>query len=150
MSLRRFQSQLMRLVVDATFREQAAADARMFADDTDLTPRERRRLTAVARSDGLGITVMLHRGWRLGKLLSLLPLTCSILGPDRLAAELRAFWRDRLPDSLYFHDEAVAFADHVAQREELLVDVPELRAVVAHERARLEARPSPVAAAGSH
>lgn len=149
MSLARFQSQLMRLVVDTSFRELTAADPAIFDSDPFLRPRERRRLANVARSDGLRITVMLHRGWRLGKLLTLMPGTCAILGPDRLAAELGAFWRDRLPDSLYFHDEALAFADYVAQRDDLMA-IPSLEGVLAHERARLEARPSLVTVAGSH
>jgi hypothetical protein len=140
----------MRLIVDASFRESAVADAAIFVSDPQLTPREQRRLADVAQSDGLGITVMLHRGWRLGKLLSLMPGTSTILGRDRLAAELGAFWRDRLPDSLYFHDEALAFADHLAHRQDHLRAIPALEAVLAHERARLEGRPSQAIVAGSH
>lgn len=139
----------MRLVVDTSFRERASGEGAVFFDDPQLTPLEGRRLTHVARSDGLGITVMLHRGWRLGKLLSLMPGTCAVLGPDRVAAELGVFWRERLPDSLYFQDEALAFAAHLAGREDLLA-IPGLQAVLAHERGRLERGPSNVTVAGSH
>jgi hypothetical protein len=149
-SLGRFQSELMRLIVDPTFREDAVASISTFASDPQLTPREQRRLAAVARSDGLGITVLLHRGWRLGKLLSLMPATCALLGPDRLAAELGTFWRDRLPDSLYFHEEALAFADHLAREKELFNQIPTLEGVLAHERGRLETRRAPLTVAGSH
>jgi hypothetical protein len=141
----------MRLVVDTSFRERAAGDPVTTFDDPDLTPIERRRLAAVAKSEGLPITVMLHRGWRLGKLLTLLPGTCRLLGPDRLAQQLSDFWRGRLPDSLYFHDEALAFASHVADRDELLEEVPGLRDMLDRDRRRLEEAASvPVAGAGSH
>jgi hypothetical protein len=135
-SLERFQIALTRLVVDRLFRERLVGGGDWTELD-DLTDLERRRLAAVASSAGLRITVLVHRGWRLGKLLSLLPRTCSLLGPDRLAAELDRFWSDHLPRSLYFYDEALAFADHL-ERHRQGPDVRYLDEVIAYERARLE------------
>lgn len=137
MSLTRFQAVQARLVVDAGFRERVVTTEGALDDEPDLTSLERRRLAAIASSAGLRITVLVHRGWRLGKLLTLLPRTCAMLGPDRVAAELEAFWRSRLPRSLYFHDEALAFADHLAARGRDL-GVPYLAEVLAFERAEVE------------
>ena len=137
MSLARFQAVQARLVVDPGFRERVAAAGGELVDEVDLTPLERRRLAAIARSEGLRITVLVHRGWRLGKLLTLLPRTCSMLGPDRAAAELDAFWRRQLPRSLYFHDEALAFANHLAAVADD-PSLPYLREVLAFERAEVE------------
>lgn len=137
MSLARFQALQARLVVDPGFRDKVVAAEGDLADEPDLTPLERRRLASIARSKGLRISVLVHRGWRLGKLLTLLPRTCSMLGPDRAAAELDTFWRRQLPRSLYFHDEAIAFADHLAEASDDL-GLPYLREVVAFERAEVE------------
>ncbi len=137
MSLERFQALQARLVVDPGFRERVVAAQGALTEEPDLTALERRRLAAIARSEGLRISVLVHRGWRLGKLLTLLPRTCSMLGPDRAAAELDVFWRRQLPRSLYFHDEAIAFADHLADTSDDL-GLPYLREVVAFERAEVE------------
>jgi hypothetical protein len=148
-SLARFQSLLMRLVVDTAFRDAARADPGVVLNDSGLTPLEQRRLMHAALSDGLGVTVMLHRGWRLGKLLSLMPGTCALLGPDRVATELGMFWRERLPDSLYFRDEALAFADHL-ERRGLSVSIPGLDRMMTEERGRIGHGAPSSAIAGAH
>lgn len=140
----------MRLVVDAGFRDRAMASDAPFADVTDITPTERRRLAAVVDSDGLRITVLLHHGWRLGKLLTVLPRTCELLGPERAAAELKVFWRHRLPASLYFREEAAAFAEHLARQPDISADTL-LSRVLSEERDTLGRVTSGGASvAGSH
>lgn len=140
MSAPAFQSALARLIVDEDFQ------ARVLAGEPgalagDLTDLERRRLRAVAGDRGLGITRTLHKGFRLGKVLALVPLTCRLLGDDRVAQELRSFWRGRLPTSFYFVEETIDFCDHLLAEcrsggEVAAVDyLPE---VVAYERAALE------------
>src|SRR6266545_6479460 len=87
-----FQAALARLLVDGDFRDEVRARGEP-ALDADLTALERRRVVAVASDAGLEITRTLHDGWRLSKALLMLPMTCALLGHERLARELRDFWR---------------------------------------------------------
>jgi hypothetical protein len=83
--------------------------------EPDLTDPERARLIAAARDPGVALTRRLHEGWRLTKLLTLLPLTFDVGDDDLLADHVASFWAQRPPTSLYFEDEASAFARQVAQ-----------------------------------
>ena len=136
MSQAAFQARLARLLVDNAFRDDVRERGEE-ALDGELTAVERRRLVAVASDNGLGVTRTLHDGWRMSKVLLMLPLTCVVLG-DLLAEELKAFWPTRVPRSLYFHGEAIAFCDHL-----LRPDGPRPRyldEVAAFERATLVLR----------
>ncbi len=106
----------------------------------DLTSRERRRLFAVVSDRGLDVTRTLHKSFRLGKLLSTLPLICTALGEERLASEVSRFWRARLPRSFYFLEEALAFCTYLVERRREGLSVPYLEEVLAYERATLELR----------
>jgi hypothetical protein len=139
MSQERFQAELARLLLEADFRDRVRADGER-ALDGELTPVERRRLVAVARDPGLGITRTLHDGWRLSKVLLMLPLTCVVLGNDRLALELREFWPTRVPRSLYFLEEAIAFCDHLQAKRPDRRMPSYLDEIVAFERATLVLR----------
>jgi hypothetical protein len=132
MSLAAFQAQLAHLIADPT----AVVDADIDAAP-DLSPQERRRLLAIARSPGLAITHKLHRGFRVGKLLSLLPLTCALLGEAALADLAQRFWRARPSRSFHFWEEAIEFAEFVLAQDEPLRHLPE---VVSYERASLRLR----------
>jgi hypothetical protein len=131
MSLAAFQSQMARLIADP-----ASVDE-LDSSDADLSADEQLRLRVIARSPGLGITQKLHRGFRIGKLLSLLPLTCALLGQEALAELAVRFWRAFPSRSFHFWEEAVAFADFVLAEElpTRLVDE-----VVSYERASLRLR----------
>jgi hypothetical protein len=83
--------------------------------ESDLTDLERERLKAAAGDPGVALTRRLHEGWRLTKLLTLLPLTFDVADDDVLADHVASFWAQRPPTSLYFEDEAAAFARQVAQ-----------------------------------
>lgn len=136
MSQTTFQAELARLLIDSDFR----TDVRSHGEaslDADLTDRERRRLVAVASDPGLDITRTLHDGWRLSKVLLMLPLTSALLGGERLAEELRNFWPTRVPRSLYFREEAIAFCEWLLEGD---ASTPYLEEVVAFERATLELR----------
>jgi hypothetical protein len=85
------------------------------------------------------VTATLISSFRLGKLLTLLPLTRVVLG-DRLVGEARRFWSDHPPRSFYFLEEAVAFCDHLQGRIHEGLDSPYLEEVTAYERAMLELR----------
>src|SRR5260370_35609047 len=77
-----------------------------------LTWLERQRLVECAQDRGMDVTRMLHKGWRLTKLMAMAPLTCVVLG-EHLVDEASSFWREHPPTSLYFLDEAVSFLAHV-------------------------------------
>jgi hypothetical protein len=82
--------------------------------DADLTDLERERLRRQAQDAGVALTRRLHQGWRLTKLLTLLPLTFEVGDDEFLADQVQLFWGRRPPESLYFQEEAVAFAHQVA------------------------------------
>ena len=92
----------------------AAGDLAPWADD--LTAAERERLLAQATDAGLALSRKLHQGWRLTKLLTLLPVTFRVGDPALLARLVDEYWRDHLPQGLYFEAEAAAFAAYVAGR----------------------------------
>lgn len=134
MSRRAFQSALARLVTDPDYRAEvrthgAAALAGRFS------PRERRRLLAAADDPGMDVTRTLHKAFRLGKLLTQLPLTCRLMGTERLAPEVERFWKRRPPLSFYFLEEAVAFCDYLLGRDLAAFGVEHLEEVVRYERA---------------
>jgi hypothetical protein len=101
---------------------------------------ERRRLAALAAAPGLALTARLIDSFRLGKLITLLPLTRALLGPVRFAREAEAYCAKVPPVSFYLADEALAFCDHLraACRR------PYLAEVMGYERAMIELkRPRP-------
>ena len=65
---------------------------------------------------GLDITRTLHKGFRLGKLLTHLPLTRVLLDRDTMAREVGGFWRRRPPVSFYFLEQALAFCAYLLER----------------------------------
>jgi hypothetical protein len=133
-----FQSALARLIVDPDFREDVR-EHRAAALPSPLTPLERERLLAVSVDPGLDITRTLHKGFRLGKLLTHLPLTRVLLDRDTLAREVGEFWRRRPPVSFYFLEEALAFCDYLLERMRTGdLRVRYLEEITAYERAALE------------
>jgi hypothetical protein len=139
MSAAAFQAALGRLVADASYREAVRAEGEP-ALRCELDAVQRRRLLAVAASPGLDITSKVHEAWRLGKLYTMLPLTCALLGEERLGREVDGFWRRCLPRSFYFRDEALEFCDHLARRLRTGMRVSYLREVLAYESTVLELR----------
>lgn len=133
MSVAAFQSAMMRLVTDPDFRDDVRAHGA--AACARLTPREAARLDRIAVDPGVDINRTLHKGFRFGKLRSLLPLTCHRLGPQRLAREVARFWQDHPPAGFSFLPEALDFCDVLASRGLRLRHLDE---VLAYERAVLE------------
>jgi hypothetical protein len=106
-----FQRVLGRLVTDRDFRERLRRGAAM--PRRGLLAIERRRLAALAAAPGLALTARLIDSFRLGKLITLLPLTRALLGPVRFAREAEAYCAKAPPVSFYLADEALAFCDHL-------------------------------------
>jgi hypothetical protein len=137
-SLPDFQACLARLITEAELSVRVAAEGSSAFGARVLTDRESRRLRAIAGSRGLTVTRKLHRGFRLGKLLSMLPLTCARLGDEVLGQEATAFWRERPSRSFYFWEEAISFCDFLAARAAAGEHpLPFLAEVVRYERASL-------------
>lgn len=133
MSLARFQACMARLITDPAFRDRVrSGDPGVLAGN--LTALERVRLCRIASDRGLDINRTLHKGFRLGKLRAMLPLTCEALGPKRLTREVAAFWAQCPPTSFYFIAEALDFCDFLAMRRLRGVYLEE---VIAYERAAL-------------
>lgn len=140
MSLASFQSFLARLATDAAFRERARMNASVVLEADDLTPKERDRLLKLTGDRGLNLTATLISSYRLGKILSLLPLTRTLLGNRRIGREAKRFWDLHPPTSFYALDEVIAFCDYLADRRHQGLRVPYLSDVLALERAILELR----------
>jgi hypothetical protein len=136
-SLPDFQACLARLVTETELSVRVLAEGTCAFGAPVLTDRESRRLRAIAGSPGLAITRKLHRGFRLGKLLSMLPLTCARLGDELLGEQATAFWRERPSRSFYFWEEAISFCDFLAARAAGDRPLPFLAEVVRYERASL-------------
>ena len=136
MSLAAFQSGLARLVTDPRWRDEVRAVGSS-ALPPGLTERERRRLREAAAHPGLAVTATLVRSFRLGKIITLLPLTRRLLGDAVLAREARRFWAEQPPRTFYALDEALAFAAALLGRR---LRNPFVEEVVGFERALLELR----------
>ncbi len=130
-----FQTAQARLVTDSEFLKRAQLEKEN-AFGSGLSAVERRRLTALASQKGIIVTARLIRSFRLGKILSLLPLSCTLLG-DHLAREATAFWNVNPPDSFYSLGEALAFCRYL-QESPISTEVVYLKEVVGYEEAMLE------------
>jgi hypothetical protein len=134
MSIQAFQTAMARLVVEPDYRDAVRAEG-MTALGGELTPLERSRLVHIARDRGIEMNRTLHKGFRFGKLRSLLPLTCAVLTPARLVREVALFWQSHPPASFYFLPEALEFCTFLAGRR---LRSRYLADVLAYERATLE------------
>lgn len=136
MSLAAFQAGLARLVTDRRWRDDVRARGPAALPE-GLTDRERRRLCAAAADPGLAVTATLVVSFRLGKLITLLPLTRRLLGDALLAREARRFWAEQPPRTFYALDEALAFAAALRARR---LRNPFVDEVAGFEMAMLELR----------
>ena len=99
MTQARFQRVLGRLVTDRDFRERLRRGGAV--PRRGLLAIERRRLATLAAAPGLALTARLIDSFRLGKLITLLPLTRALLGPVRFAREAEAYCAKAPPVSFY-------------------------------------------------
>ncbi len=144
MTAQAFQATMARLIVEPDFRDAVRAEGSNALPGA-LTPLEASRLVAIAADRGLDMNRTLHKGFRLGKLRALLPLTCAVLTPTRLAREVALFWQTHPPASFSFLPEALEFCAFLEQRQLRSVYLAEVlafeRATLELERARLDAPP---------
>ena len=138
-TLHAFQSTVARLVADPDFRDLVGVKGAK-ALGADLTTLERERVLAIVSDKGLDAVRTLHKSFRLTKIYSMLPMTRTLLGPDRIGREVSTFWKAELPVSHYFIGEAMAFCDFLLNRISLGLRIKYLAETVAYERANLELR----------
>ena len=129
-----FQNGLARLIIDPDFRDAVRTRGEAVLEG-ELSALERSRLCCIAADAGMDINRTLHKGFRLGKLRALLPLTCAVLNSQRLSREVAVFWAQWPPSSFYFVPEAIEFCDFLRARR---LRVKYLYEVVGYERASLE------------
>lgn len=129
-----FQTAMARLVVEPDFRDAVRAQGSA-ALVGELSALESARLVRIASERGIELNRTLHKGFRFGKLRSLLPLTCAVLTPARLVSEVALFWQSHQPSSFYFLPEALEFCAFLEGRRVRSVYLAE---VLAYERATLE------------
>jgi hypothetical protein len=129
-----FQTAMVRLVAEPEFRDAVRASGAAMLPP-GLSAIEQSRLCRIAADAGLDVNRTLHKGFRLGKLRSMLPLTCRLLGAKHLTREVAAFWATHPPSSFYYIPEALAFCDHLGARR---LRIKYLDEVLAYERATLE------------
>jgi hypothetical protein len=137
--VREFQTAMVRMVAEPAFRDAVRRQGGE-ALPRGLSAIERARLVTIAADPGMDVNRMLHKGFRLGKLRAMLPLTCRLLGSKQLARQVEAFWAACPPSSFYFLPEALEFCRHLqtrGPRRKYLAEVLDYeRAVLELERAR--------------
>ena len=112
MSLPAFQQVLGALVADQAFCRAVREDAAMALAGRDLSPREVRRLAAMAGTSGMTASGTLYRFNRLTPLYRCLPRTLTALGPT-LPGLIDAFWRAYPETRLQFEEEVAWFTAFV-------------------------------------
>jgi hypothetical protein len=112
MSLQDFQRALSDLVMSPAFRTRVAAELAAY----ELSERERRRITAVARDPGLRTGMLLHRAFRLSMLSNTIPRTCTALGASGLKTLVHAYWSEYPSQSMLYVKETRRFADYAFAR----------------------------------
>lgn len=127
MSLPAFQQVVGALIADRTFCKAVRENAVVALAGRDLSPREMRRLAAMARAPGMAVSGTLHRLNRLTPLSRCLPRTLTALGP-MLPGLIDAFWRAYPETRLQFEEEARRFSAFVEVRTAAGVVVPSLAA----------------------
>lgn len=113
MSLDQFQRALADIVASPQ-RCLALRQDSSLLDAYDLEPRERQRLLAMVRHEGMSHNCTLYRANRLTPLVRSLPRTCELLG-DQLAEVLEQFWVDRPDAEVQFKLEAERFSQYILQ-----------------------------------
>src|SRR5689334_21136219 len=114
MSIAEFQ----RAYADLIATQQRCLELREDADvlaDYGLSARERQRLQAMAREDGMSVNCSLFRVNRLIPVYSVLPNACRLLG-GRLMQELDAFWAASRHATLQYRWEAWRFGLWLQER----------------------------------
>jgi hypothetical protein len=112
MSLAAFQHVLGALIANRAFCEAVRGNADLALAGHDLSPREVRRLAAMAATHGMTASGTLYRLNRLMPLRRCLPRTLAALGPS-LPGLIEGFWQTYPETRLQFEEEVRRFATFV-------------------------------------
>jgi hypothetical protein len=138
MSLGGFQRGLCALIASPALCRGVRRDPGHLPTAWELTPRERRRLVAIAGHRGMAANCSLYRASRLTPLWTLLPRSCFLLGAA-LPGELDRYWEAEHGTDLQFSSEVEAFAAYLRARlAGRRLAVPHLRETLAFEVAMQE------------
>jgi hypothetical protein len=138
MSLAGFQRGLCALIASPPLCREVRRDGSRLPAAWDLTPRERRRLVAIAAHRGMAANCTIYRANRLTPLWNLLPRTCFLLG-EKLHSELDRYWGGASVADLQFGSEIRLFAAHLrAPTTCRRLGIPHLREILAYEVAMQE------------
>ncbi len=138
MALHDFQRALTAMTLDPVLANAVHAQGADALLAFRLTPREARRLTAVARQPGMALNCTLARANRFGPIHAAFPMSCRLLGRE-LRTVLDALWSGRDPANYQLSGEEIPFADLVEARvADRLSGSDYLGEVLAYERACLE------------
>jgi hypothetical protein len=122
--MRDFQRALADMTLDARLAAEVRTRGAVALAGYELSERERRRLEAVARQDGMSLNCSLARANRFGSIHNVFPMTCVLL-ERHLRELLDELWRGRRPDNYQLAGEEAEFAALVEgkiAREELAVE----------------------------
>lgn len=138
MALHDFQRALTAMTLDPALANDVHAHGASALAAFSLTPREARRLAAVARQPGMALNCTLARANRFGSIHNAFPMSCLLLGSD-LRPVLDALWSGRDPANYQLSGEEAGFADLVAAGiADGTIDREYLGDMLAYERACLE------------
>jgi len=138
MSLQDFQRALTAMTLDVSLANAVHDCGEQALAGYEITPREARRLVAVARQPGMALNCTLARANRFGPIHDAFAMTCVLLGRD-LRGVLDELWSGRRPANYQLTGEELPFAEAVEARiASGLAGNAYLAEVLAYERACLE------------
>ncbi len=109
MSLEAYQTAFARMTLDPKLVRRILNEGEAALSAYDLTPRELRRLTAIAQQPGMKVNCTLARANRLTAITGLLPRTCELL-IDELRGLLDRFWDEHTMSDLQMLPAGLEFA----------------------------------------
>lgn len=137
MSLAGFQQALTAMTLDAALAGRVRQQGAAALEAWPLTPRELRRLAAMAQQPGMELNCTLARGNRFATVHDAFAMTCALLGPA-LRGVLDALWSSQQPSGVQLAGDVERFAA-VVMSHVCTLPKPRLRAylrdVLAYEQA---------------
>ena len=97
------------MVALPAFRERIAQQPGEALNGLELTPRERKRLLAIAAQPGMRVNTAIHRANRLAPLDQTLPFSCFLAG-EQLPSLLERYWLENPTENLQLPVECERFA----------------------------------------
>ena len=140
MSLEVYQETFCRMVALPAFRECIVQRPGEALNGLELTPRERKRLLAIASQPGMRVNTAIHRANRLTPLDQTVPFSCFLLR-EQLSSLLERYWLENPTENLQLPAECERFAGFLkSEIQTARVVNPYLEEVLEFERVCTELR----------